>query len=92
MMDDDLPTRFSQAQAAGMERIAADEEAFAAMVAMFEWVHGRQALNDLEVYAWGAKTTDENLTAFGFDGRSGFSYCYDCALAVSGPRAGDRVH
>jgi len=80
--DDDLPTRFTRAQAAGMECIAADEEAFEAMVAMFEWVHGRKPLNDLEAYVWGSKNTDANLSAFGFDGRAGFQYCFDCVLAV----------
>ena len=92
MTDDDLPTRFLRAQAAGIECVAADAEAFEAMVAMFEWVHGRKPLDDLEAFAWGARNTDASLNAFGFDGRTGFQYCYDCALAGSGPRDGDRIH
>jgi hypothetical protein len=88
-----MKSKFSPEVAAEMDRIGADEEAFENLVAMFAWVHGRPPVRDTEAFEWGAKNTDANLRAFGFEGRQGFQDNYDlCLMVEKGPRAGDALN
>lgn len=92
--DEEIPVpKWSKAQKEEMERISADEEAFEGLVAMFEFVHGRRPMRDTEAFEWGAKNTDANLAAMGFEGRAGFQYNYDlCLMVEQGPRAKDAIN
>jgi hypothetical protein len=92
--DEEIPVpKWCKAQLAGLERQIADEEAFAALVAMFEFVYGRPPICDTEAFEWGAKNTDANLIAMGFEDRAGFQYNFDlCLMVEHGPRAKDAIN
>jgi hypothetical protein len=76
--------------AAGVERIAADEDAFEGLVALFRQAHGRAPHEDCEAYQWGTLLHRDTLVALGFEGRAGFQYSYDlCLMIEHGPRAKD---
>lgn len=79
--------------AAGMERIAADEEAFEGLVDLFTQAHGRAPQGDCEAYQWGTLLHRDTLTALGFEDRAGFQYNYDlCLLIEHSPRVKDTLN
>jgi hypothetical protein len=79
--------------AGGMERIAADEEAFEGLVALFRWAHGRAPHENCEAYQWGTLLHHDTLIALGFEDRAGFQHNYDlCLMIEHGPRAKDALN
>lgn len=59
------------------------DTAFENLCAMFELAHSRPRANDLEVFTWGAKNTDQDLKACGFVDRAHFQYWFDLTLAAA---------
>jgi hypothetical protein len=86
----ELDPIFSAAQLAVLARIVADEAAFDRLADLFAWVYGRPPDGAAEAFQWGAKNTDANLIALGFENRAGFQNFYDLVLMVEqGPRGKD---